>query len=64
MNENDNNDKNNNNVGGYKQPKHKVKFPCKLCGADHLTDLCPRIEDASKFIAHSLAMLVNPLPQN
>ena len=39
------------NVGGDKQPKRKVKFPCKLCKDDHLTHLCPRIEEASRFIA-------------
>ena len=32
-----NNDKNMNNVGGDKQPKPKVKFPCKLCKDDHLS---------------------------
>ena len=45
------NDKNTLNARGDKQPKHKVKFPCKLCKDDHLTHLCPRIEEASRFIA-------------
>ena len=49
---NDNNDKNTNNAGGDKKPNRKVKFPCKSCGDDHLTYLCPCMEDASKFIAH------------
>ena len=45
------NDKNAQNAGGDKKPKHKVKFPYKLCKDDHLTDLCPRMEDTSRFIA-------------
>ena len=62
-NENDNNDKNNkSNAGGDKKPKCKVKFPCKLCGDDHLTHLFPQIEDSLKFIVHILIVLVNPLP--
>ena len=44
-----NNDKNNKNAGGDKQNKHKVKFPCKLCKDDHLTYLCPRMDEASKL---------------
>ena len=38
-------------LGGDKKFKRKVKFPCKLCKDDHLTHLCPRIEEASRFIA-------------
>ena len=49
---------------GDKQPKHKLKFPCKLCKDDHLTHLCPHMEDASKFIAQGLTMFTNPLPNN
>ena len=44
------NDKNTQNVGGDKYPKRKVKFLCKLCKDDHLTHLCPWIEEASRFI--------------
>ena len=44
------NDKNSHNAGGDKYSKHKVKFPCKLCKDDQLTHLCPRIEEASRFI--------------
>ena len=58
------NDKNTQNVGGDKQPKRKVKFPCKLCKEDHLTNLCPWIEEASRFIAQGPAVLINPLPHN
>ena len=58
------NDKNARNVGGDKHPKHKVKFPCKLCKDDHLTHLCPRMEDASRFIAQGPAVLTNPLHHN
>ena len=43
------NDKNPRNAGGDKQSKRKVKFPCKLCKDDHLTYLCPRIEEQVKF---------------
>ena len=49
---------------GDKKPKHKVKSPCKICGDDHLTHLCPPIEDASKFIVQRPAVLMNILPQN
>ena len=59
-----NNDKNTNNVGGDKHPKRKVKFPCKLCKDDHLTHLCPHMEDASKFIAQGPTVFTNPLPNN
>ena len=45
------NDKNAWNAGGDKQSKCKVKFPCKLCKDDHLTYLCPRIDEASRFLA-------------
>ena len=41
-----------------------MKFPCKLCKDDHLTHLCPRMEDASRFIAQGPAVLTNPLPNN
>ena len=47
-----------------KQSKRKVKFPCKLCKDDHLTHLCPRMEDASKFITQGPIMFTNPLPNN
>ena len=40
-----NDDKNGSDVGGDNKSKRKVKFPCKLCGGDHLTYLCPHIED-------------------
>ena len=61
-NENDNNDKNNNNAKGHKKPKCKVKFPCNLCGDDHLIHLCPWMEYALKFIAQGPTVLTNPLP--
>ena len=65
-NDNEINDKNNNNnnVGGDKKSKWKVKFPCKLCGDDHLTHLCPRMEYALKFIAQGPIVFTNPLPNN
>ena len=36
----------------------------KLCKEDHLTHLCPHMEDASRFIAQGPAVLTNPLPHN
>ena len=59
-----NNDKNGQNAGGDKQAKRKVKFPCKLCKDDHLTYLCPRIDEASRLLAQGPAVLTNPLPHN
>ena len=41
-----------------------MKFPCKLCKDNHLTYLCPRMEDASRFIAQGPAVLMNSLPNN
>ena len=52
------------NARGYKHAKLKVKFPCKLCKDDHLTYLCPYIDEASRFLAQGPAMLTNPLPHN
>ena len=48
--------------------KKKVKFPCKLCVGDHLTHLCPKIQDAQRLLAQqgyssSQAVLTNPFPQ-
>ena len=45
-----------------------MKFPCKLCAGDHLTHLCPKIQDAQRLLAQqgsssSQAMLTNPFPQ-
>ena len=51
-------------LGGTKKPKWKEKIPCKLCKNDHLTHLCPRMEDASKFIAQCPVVFTNPLPNN
>ena len=51
-------------LGGDKHSKCKVKFSCKLCKDDHLTHLCPYMEDASRFMAQGPAMLTNPLPHN
>ena len=47
-----------------KKAKHKVKFPCKLCKDDHLTYLCPCIDEASRFLAQGPAVMTNPLPHN
>ena len=61
-NENANNNDKNTKAGEDKQSKCKVKFPCKLCKEDHLTHLCPHMEDSSRFITQGPTMLTNPLP--
>ena len=61
-NKNANNGKNTRDSRGNKQAKHNVKFSCKLCKDDHLTYLCPRIDEASRFLAQGPAVLTNPLP--
>ena len=33
-----------NNADGGKKEKNKVKFPCNLCHEDHLTHLCPLMD--------------------
>ena len=53
---------------GRKESKKKVKFPCKLCNGDHLTHLCPKIQDAQYLLVQqgsssSQAILTNPFPQ-
>ena len=45
-----------------------MKFPCKLCTGDHLTHLCPKIQDAQCLLSQqgsssSQAVLTNPFPQ-
>jgi hypothetical protein len=41
-----------------------VKFPCKLCKYDHLTHLCPKIEEASRLLSQPPTVLTNPFPHN
>lgn len=58
----------NNAGGGINESKKKVKFPCKLCSGDHLTHLCPKIEDAQRLLGQkgtssSQVVLTNPFPQ-
>lgn len=53
---------------GGKEPKKKVKFPCKLCSGDHLTHLCPKIQDAQRLLVQqgsssSQTVLTNPFSQ-
>ena len=60
--------KTNEHVGEGQKDKKKVKFPCKLCAGDHLTHLCPKIQDARCLLAQegsssSRAVLTNPFPQ-
>jgi hypothetical protein len=62
--DNNNNDKSNNNVGVGKKEKRKVKFPCKICKDDHLTHLCPKIEEAFRLIVKQPIVMTNPFPHN
>jgi hypothetical protein len=41
-----------------------VKFSCKLCKDDHLTHLCPNIEESSRLLSQPLVVLTNPFPHN
>ena len=59
-----NNDRSNNNVGEGKKEKRKVKFPRKLCKDDHLTHLCPKIEEASRILSYPPSVLTNLFPYN
>ena len=43
--------KTNEHVGEGPKEKRKEKFPCKLCAGDHLTHLCPKIQDAQRLLA-------------
>ena len=49
--ENGNANKSNEHVGEGPKDKNKVKFPSKLCVGDHLTHLCPEIQDAQRLLA-------------
>ena len=58
----------NNAGGGGSESRKKVKFSCKLCSGDHLTHLCPKIQDAQHLLGQqgtfsSKAVLTNPFPQ-
>ena len=47
-----------NSADGGKKKKKKVKFQCKLCHENHLTHLCPLMEQAQKLLkAQQLAIL-------
>jgi hypothetical protein len=62
--DNTNNDRSNNNDGEGKKEKWKVKFPCKLCKYDHLTHLCPKLEEASRLLSQPPIVLTNLFPHN
>ena len=49
-NQNQNKPKPANNADGGKKENKKVKFPCKLCQEDHLTHLCPLMDQAQKLL--------------
>lgn len=56
----------NKNVEGAKDEKRKAKFPCKLCGDDHLTHQCPKMEETQRLIKlqqQHPVVLKNPFPQ-
>jgi hypothetical protein len=57
--------KSNANAGGEKKEKKKVKFPCKMCGDDHLTHQCPKMEEAHHLLSQQQQpdVLNNPFPQ-
>ena len=38
--------------------KHKSKYPCLLCGDDHLTKEYPRNEEINKFLKNNLTPTV------
>ena len=53
-----------NNADGGKKEKKKVEFLCNLCHEDHLTHLCPLMEQAQKLLkAQQPAVLKDPFPQ-
>jgi hypothetical protein len=62
--ENANNDILKINVGEGKKEKKKVKFPCKLCIDDHLTHLCPKLEETMRILSLSPTVLTNPFYHN
>ena len=48
--------------------KRKCKFPCRVCGGDHLTHQCPHMDEVHNFLAsrggtsQTTAVLTNPFP--
>jgi hypothetical protein len=48
------------NVGEGKKDKIKVKFPRKLCTDDHLTHLCPKLEEVARLLSQPPIVLANP----
>jgi len=35
-----------------KESKNKVKFPCKLCSGDNITQICANIQYSQQLLAH------------
>jgi hypothetical protein len=62
--ENANNDRSNKNVVEGKKEKRKVKFPCKLCTNDHLTHLCPKLEEATRLLSQPPVVMTNQFLHN
>jgi hypothetical protein len=62
--DNANNDKLNNNDGERKKEKWKVKFPCKLFTDDHLTHLCPKLEESTRLLSQPPIVMTNPFLHN
>ena len=44
--------------------KRKVKYPCLLCGVDHLMKECPRHDEITQFLKTNptLTLLIDPFP--
>jgi hypothetical protein len=52
------------NMEGKKKENKKVKFPCNICGGDHLTHQCPQMEEAHHLLTQQQpVVLKNPFPQ-
>jgi hypothetical protein len=59
-----NNDRSNTSADEGKKEKQKVNFPCKICKDDHLTCLCPKIEESSRLLSQPHVVLTNLFPHN
>jgi hypothetical protein len=41
-----------------------VKLPCNLCTNDHLTHLCPKLEEVARILSLLPVVMTNPFPHN
>jgi hypothetical protein len=44
--------------------KSEGEVPCKLCKDDHLSHLCPQIEEASRLLSQMPTVMTNPFQNN